>query len=230
MSNARNLVTSEMAGNEAPYLRAVADSECVPAHVSAPTDDEIVAALRRRERWAARALYDECHGIVERTLLRVLRSHDADLGDLLQVCFERLLRTVSRKRFTGAVSLKAWASSTAVHVALDELRRRRRRSHMLHGDYDSLSLVAAADVLPASAVERQLEARADATRVQGILMRMKPEQAEAVVLHDVLGHELVEVAALQGVSITAAQSRLVRGRRELLRRARAVLPAKEQKA
>jgi DNA-directed RNA polymerase specialized sigma24 family protein len=34
----------------------------------------------------------------------------------------------------------------------------------------------------------------------------------------VLGHELAEVAVLTGASLSAAQSRLVRGRRELLER------------
>ena len=47
---------------------------------------------------------------------------------------------------------------------------------------------------------------------------MNPQRAEALVLHDVLGHDLAEVSALLGVSIAAAQSRLVRGRSELKQR------------
>jgi DNA-directed RNA polymerase specialized sigma24 family protein len=48
---------------------------------------------------------------------------------------------------------------------------------------------------------------------------MKPSLAEAVLLFDVLGHNLQEVASLTGVSLSAAQSRLHRGRKELVRRA-----------
>lgn len=37
-------------------------------------------------------------------------------------------------------------------------------------------------------------------------------------LHSVLGYELAEIAAMIGISVTAAQSRLVRGRREITHR------------
>jgi DNA-directed RNA polymerase specialized sigma24 family protein len=47
---------------------------------------------------------------------------------------------------------------------------------------------------------------------------MSPKKAMVLVLHDVLGHDLTEVSVMLGVSVSAAQSRLVRGRRELLRR------------
>ena len=60
----------------------------------------------------------------------------------------------------------------------------------------------------------------DVARVQRALARMKPKHAEAVLLHDVLGHDLNEIAAITAATTAAAQSRLVRGRKELLRRAR----------
>ena len=44
---------------------------------------------------------------------------------------------------------------------------------------------------------------------------MNQERATAVLLYDVFGHELAEIAVLTGVSVAAAQSRLVRGRKEL---------------
>jgi hypothetical protein len=50
------------------------------------------------------------------------------------------------------------------------------------------------------------------------LAEMNPTQATTLFLHDGLGHNLSEIALMTGVSVAAAQSRLVRGRRELGRR------------
>ena len=66
--------------------------------------------------------------------------------------------------------------------------------------------------------ERRLEARSEIQRLHRILGKMKPSLAETLVLFDVLGHNLDEVAALLGITPSAAQSRLFRARKELVRR------------
>ncbi len=48
---------------------------------------------------------------------------------------------------------------------------------------------------------------------------MNADQAQTLLLHDVLGHGLAEVASIMGVTVAAAQRRLSRGHQELLRRA-----------
>jgi DNA-directed RNA polymerase specialized sigma24 family protein len=55
-------------------------------------------------------------------------------------------------------------------------------------------------------------------RVRRQLALMKPTRAEVLVLHDVHGYHLAEIATMMGLTVSATQSRLVRGRRELCER------------
>jgi RNA polymerase sigma-70 factor (ECF subfamily) len=199
---------------EATRLRAIPGgrSEARPS----PTQEEIVLAIARGDDWAADALYDALQPVVERTLRRILQTSEADYEDLLQTAFEKIVTTLATGRFAGACSLSTWASAIAGHVALDALRARVRSRRVFGRDQASLAIALEAPE-PINA-ERRLEARAQIQAVQQALGGMKPDQARTLVLHDVLGHELSEIAVMTGVSVAAAQSRLVRGRKELLRR------------
>ncbi|HEX4340566.1 MAG TPA: RNA polymerase sigma factor [Polyangiaceae bacterium] len=183
------------------------------------SDEQIIFSLRQGEAWAAEVLYDRVSYVVERTLRRILQSADADYEDLLQVTLERVVESLVQQRFSGACSLTTWASAIAGHVGVDALRSRIRERALFRRAEDVATPVQA---YPQHAMlEKQLEARSEIEHLHDILGSMKPEQADAVVMHDALGHEIAEIAALAGVTVAAAQSRLVRGRKELLRRARA---------
>lgn len=182
------------------------------------TDEQVIAGLRAGEGWAAVMLYDRLETVVERTLRRILQASDVDCEDLVQVTFERIVRTLVERRFSGACSLSTWASAIAGHVGIDALRARARERSVFTRERNGAGYLGR---LTATSLEAQLEARSEVQQLQQILAAMNPEQARTVVLHDALGHELSEIAVLMGVSLAAAQSRLVRGRKELLRRARA---------
>jgi RNA polymerase sigma-70 factor (ECF subfamily) len=182
-----------------------------------PTDPQIVAGLVAGEEWAAEALYDRLEPVVDRALRRVLQGN-ADHDDQVQVVFERVVRTLVERKFAGACSLSTWATAIASHVAVDALRARIRERAVVWEDRARGAEHAAS--ISSGNLERQLEARAEIAELHAILGSMDPGQAETVLLHDVHGHELTEIALITRVSVAAAQSRLVRGRKELLRRAR----------
>jgi RNA polymerase sigma-70 factor (ECF subfamily) len=179
------------------------------------SDAEVVGGLVRGERWAAEALYERAAPAAERTLRCVLRDAAGDYEDLLQTTLERVVRTLVEARFAEACSLASWASSIATRVAIDALRTRIRERRI----YQEWRL-SETEVRDDPTLERRLIARSRLELLQRTLATMKPDQAHAVFLHDVLGHSLSEIALMAGISETAAQSRLVRGRSELLRRAR----------
>ncbi|HEY6725296.1 MAG TPA: RNA polymerase sigma factor [Polyangiaceae bacterium] len=204
-----NEASSTMAVRPTPFLRPRPEPE--------PSDLELLSAIRRGDGRAAQLLYDRLQPAIEHTIRRVLRQRSEQNDDLVQICFERVLRAIVEDRFAGLSTLTTWASAIAGHVAVDALRRSMRERRLF-------SSTTAAEVSPAAlgeraVTERRLEARSEIQRLHRILAKMKPSLAETLVLHDVLGHNLDEVAALMGVTPSATQSRLFRARKELVRRA-----------
>lgn len=180
------------------------------------SDEELIEAFERGNRAVAEQLYDRLIGVVDGTLYRVLgcRGHDHD--DLVQSAFEQIMITLARKRFARACSLSAWASTVTAHVALNSLRSRRRERNVVDRARDPE--LATQRAHSSEDVERQAGAREELTRLRAHLAELGSAKATTLLLHDVLGHELAEISVLTGVSVAAAQSRLVRGRKELHRR------------
>jgi RNA polymerase sigma-70 factor (ECF subfamily) len=176
-------------------------------------DAEICTALADGAAWAADALYDRVADVVEAVLYRLLGA-DADRDDLTQQAIERVITSVVSGRFARGCSLRSWATLLAQHVAVDALRARARERKVFdhRTTYQTLELVEAHTATP----EHLADTRRRMGLLQSALARVNRERSEAVVLHDLLGHDLAEIAQLTGVSVAAAQSRLVRGRRDVL--------------
>lgn len=181
------------------------------------TEGELLRAVQAGDRRSANALYDLLYPSVARSLQRVLHRAGSDYEDLVQITFERIMRAIVEPTGESVINLCAWASGIAAHVAVDALRSRVRERSMFRSD-DPAGGESILDLAGSASAEHDVEARRQLRVVEEVLGRMKDTFATAVVLHDMLGHDLAETAALTNVSIAAAQSRLVRGRREFLRR------------
>lgn len=195
-------------------MRPVSDAP--PAHPAPEPrpDADVIEAVVRGDGAVAGELYDRLIRTVDQTLYRVLGRREADHEDLVQSTFEQIIKTLTSRRFAGACSLKTWASSVATHVALNALRSRRRERTVL----DTSASEPPPSYASSSDPERDLGLRRELDVVRGHLAGMRENRAEALLLHDVLGYDLAEIAALTGTSIAAAQSRLVRGRHDLMER------------
>ncbi len=195
-----------------------------------PLDDEsLIEAVMQGDTRRARALHDRLIGAIEPTLYRVLGRREPDHDDLVQASLEQVILTLRRGRFARGCSLATWASSVAAHVAYNALRSRKSARRVF--DPVEVSCVAD-DGAPVSAelvrdAEREMGARARIRLAQAHLTAMNPDKAMVLVLHDVLGHELVEIAAMLTISTAAAQSRLVRARSEFLDRMQAAESPRE---
>jgi RNA polymerase sigma-70 factor, ECF subfamily len=198
-----------------------------PGAAKEPLDDDaLIDAVVRGDIRAAREFYDRLIAVVQSTLFRLVGKAGCDHEDLVQVTFEQIVLSLVRGRFSRGCRLSTWASSVAAHVAFNALRARRRARVV----FDPIELGDVADRRAIGDGERDASARQQIRAVQGHLAAMSPKKAMVLVLHDVLGHELADISVMLGISVSAAQSRLVRGRRELLGRLGASGHAQEEQS
>ncbi len=176
-------------------------------------DDALIAAVNARSPGGSRAFYDRVRPIVDRTLTRLLGPNDPDYEDVAQRALFQLVTTL--ERFRGDCPFDAWISILTARAAFRAIRRRRfERQLFVDTTPEESGLLGPG---PSSTIA----ARHAIERIRGELMKMDPNRAWAFVLHDVHGYDLKEISQITGASLSAVQSRLVRGRREIHERIRA---------
>jgi RNA polymerase sigma-70 factor (ECF subfamily) len=187
------------------------------AATSGRADDEaLIDAIQNGEPGLGRELYERLNRVVDCTLYRVLGRRDHDHADLVQASFEQIVVTIAQRKYARACSLTSWASAITCNVALNTLRSRRTERKFIAVGLELSQL--GGEVAHERDVEREIFARHELERVRRELSAMNPERSEVMLLHDMLGKDLSEIAVLLDISVAAAQSRLVRGRKELERR------------
>jgi RNA polymerase sigma-70 factor (ECF subfamily) len=163
--------------------------------------------VRRGDRHAASVLHARLRPQVEITLHRLIGRRDPDQDDLVQISLIAVVTSLDR--FRGDCSLDTWTARITAHTVFKELRRRRTARALVESVEDP------ADVASDASFEYEASLRSSLRRVRHHLDAMDPLRAWTVVLHDVCGHDLREIADIMECSVAAAQSRLVRGRGDL---------------
>ena len=180
-----------------------------PAVVPALDDSELLSALRAGDATAATTLHDRVRPQVDRTVRRLLGAGDVAREDVAQLAMIELVTTIDRYR--ADCSLDTWTSTIAARVVYKHIRRRKTERRI----FSALD----ADLLAASRSTsrpgREVVLRGVTRRVLAHLDTMDQGKVWAFVLHDVHGYDLREIAEITDVSGAAAQTRRVRGRREI---------------
>lgn len=172
-------------------------------------DTALVAAVRSGDAAVASRFCDRVWPAVDRTIRRMLGHRDVDRDDVAQLALIELVGTIGRYR--GDCSLDSWAQTITSRVIFKHIRRRRlERRIFTELLTDEIAAYAAPEQNERRAATREL-----LSRVGQLLDRLNADRAWAFVLHDLLGYDLREIAEMTGASVSATQTRLVRGRREL---------------
>jgi RNA polymerase sigma-70 factor, ECF subfamily len=191
-----------------PALRLVAKEPPVRQRAEPPLDDiQLVAAIRAGDAEAAETLHDRLRPRLQGTVRRLLGPGDPDAEDCVQNAFVEIVRSIERYR--GESSLDHWAQTIASHVVYKHIRRRRTERRVFERGART------SDRPEPMSSMRQLVAKDLITRVREKLQALGNDKVYAFLLHDVLGFDLREISQITGVTVAAAQQRLVRGRREV---------------
>jgi RNA polymerase sigma-70 factor (ECF subfamily) len=184
-------------------------AERAPLIDDAAADDRaLTAAVRAGDRAAAAAFYKRLRPRLDITIRRLLGRRDADHDDLVQNSLIEIVRSIDAYR--GESSLEAWAMTIAARVVYKDVRR--RASHRRAFSAEEVE----ADRQPGVESEsRRIITRDLVGRVRKHLADIDQDKAWTFLLHDIHGFDLREVAEITGASVAAAQSRLVRGRRDI---------------
>jgi RNA polymerase sigma-70 factor (ECF subfamily) len=191
-----------------PRLRLASPADERAARQPEPSldDAQLLDGLRRSDPKAAASLHDRARPVVMSTLGRLLGHSDGDRDDLCQLALIEFITTIDR--FRGDCSLDGWISMITARVVYKHLRRRTTERRIFGGPVLE-------DAISRHTPARDTVVRNLLARVRGHLDELEPNKAWTFLLHDVCGYDLREIADITGASMTAAQTRLTRGRREL---------------
>jgi RNA polymerase sigma-70 factor (ECF subfamily) len=134
--------------------------------------------------------------------------------DLTQEIFLRLYTNL--RQYRGDCPLVSWALRLSRNLCIDHYRRNRQERRSLRVSDEILAHVPAGDDIHAEAQWRE-----EVEAVHAALREMPEEMAEVVLLRDLQGWSLEEVAAFLEIPMGTVKSRLHRARVEVADRVQA---------
>ena len=144
----------------------------------------------------------ECSRLAFRIAYSVVR-HRQDAEDVAQEAFAKAYRHFRQLRDRDR--FRAWLVRTTWRAALDRQRSNRRRA--AHEQ--------AVEEPPETPVNESVEARERASRLWTAIDALPEKFRVAIVLANIEGHDLAEVAALLGIPVGTVKSRLFFARQRL---------------
>jgi len=171
----------------------------------APLDGALVARCRAQDPMAFRAFVVRYERMVFALLSRML-GHGPEIEDLAQETFVRAYRGFPSFDPEGPAKLSTWLLTIATRLALDSRKRRRLDVHGIDEDSDT-----ATGSTPESALERRQLGQAIAEAAA----RLPDDQRAALVLAELHGLSIAEIAAALDVPENTAKTRLFRAREKM---------------
>jgi RNA polymerase sigma-70 factor (ECF subfamily) len=175
-----------------------------PADPPDREEDELVRRCRAGDDDAWKSFYDRFFPAVERLVIAVGVS-DAEADDLCQEIFLVVYRHLHG--FRGEAQLSTWIHRIGVREAIRFARRRRLRQRLARLFHLEPRVVLSADWAENAASRRQY--------LRELLGRLRPERRMALVLYEIDGLDVAEIARITDCAANTVWTRIHRARRDL---------------
>jgi RNA polymerase sigma-70 factor (ECF subfamily) len=172
--------------------------------LSAAAEQDLVRRCLTSDPAAWRALYDRHFGKVAR-LVRALGIVDAEADDLCQEIFLIIYRHLGS--FRGEARLSTWIHRLATREAIRHAKRRRMKRALLELLKRSEHPALPRDWSENEAARRQF--------LSQLLARLSPERRLALVLFEIEGRPVEEIAEACGCAVNTVWTRIHRARVQL---------------
>src|SRR3954449_11014558 len=194
-------------------IASVAAPTSPPRVAGAPTDNDLVAAVRRGDDTAFEKLYERYH----RRIASYIYGMVHDYGRAEDITQEVFISALRRMRETDrAIAFKPWIYEIAKNACIDQFRRSRRAEEVSMDAGDGLGQadhgrLAAAEPTPDDAVD----AKQQLDHLCGAFGGLSDSHHEILVLREFEGLSYREIGDRMGLSRPGVESTLFRARKRL---------------
>ena len=165
------------------------------------SDQELMRIVQAGDFSTTSEIYDRYSSRIYNFAYRFLRNSEA-AEDATQEVFVKMLKHASQ--FHGDAKLSTWLFSIAANWCRDYLRKADNKAK--EAEEVLVSIPAPAELAP----DRNLERRQEEERVRSALLKLTPEQREAILLSRYQGLSYAEIAQISGCSEGAVKTRVFR--------------------
>ncbi|MEJ5369047.1 MAG: sigma-70 family RNA polymerase sigma factor [Bryobacteraceae bacterium] len=176
---------------------------------------ELVRRIQQRDEAAFRELVERYQNKVYSIIYGILRNHN-DAEDIAQQVFTKIYFSIGNFDFRS--SLLTWIYKITVNECYDYLRKRRVRKLVYESDLGDEEGVNMERSEPDQAplIDERLERRDLALK---LLAKLGEEDRQLMLLKEVEGHSVEELARMTGMNENTIKVKLFRARQKLLKAA-----------
>ncbi len=180
----------------------------------------LVRRIQARDELAFREIVERYQAKVFSIIYGILRNHN-DAEDIAQQVFSKIYFSI--RNFDFRSSLLTWIYKITVNECYDYLRKKRVRKLVYESDFseeDANRMEASEPATdPSAPVDRRLVQQDLVTK---LLDKVSAEDRSLILLKEVEGHSVEELAAMTGLNENTIKVKLFRTRQKLLKAAQRI--------